>query len=106
MMKIGTGKVGRSSKSANSADEKRRALRIPHRPGVQYVIHWNEVENPFENGPIVNGGGFTYGDTMYPNGENQNPDLQVHDVEIISGTTIGGTTRLKGGNFPCGLMRL
>ncbi len=66
----------------------------------------NTAPYPFENGPIVNGGGFTYGDTMYPNGENQNPDLQIHDVEIISGTTIGGTTRLKGGNFPCGLMRL
>ena len=44
-------------------------------------------------------------DTMYPNGANQGPGLQIHDYEFITGTTIGGTTRLKGGNFPCGLMQ-
>lgn len=44
-------------------------------------------------------------DTMYPGGANQAPSLQVHDVEFITGTTIGGTTRMKGGNFPCGLIR-
>jgi hypothetical protein len=44
-------------------------------------------------------------DTMYPGGANQLSGLQIHDVEYITGTTIGGTTRLKGGNFPCGLMR-
>ena len=44
-------------------------------------------------------------DTMYPNGANQGPGLQIHDTEFITGTTIGGTTRLKGGNFPCGLIR-
>jgi len=43
-------------------------------------------------------------DTMYPNGANQNPSLQIHDQEFITGSTIGGTTRLKGGNFPAGLM--
>jgi len=45
-------------------------------------------------------------DTMYPNGANQGTGLQVHDVELVSGTTIGGTTRLKGGNFPCGLIQI
>jgi hypothetical protein len=44
-------------------------------------------------------------DTMYPNGANQGPGLQIHDYEFITGTTIGGTTRLKGGNFPAGLMK-
>lgn len=43
---------------------------------------------------------------MYPNGANQSPYLQTHDYEFVTGTTIGGTTRLKGGNFPCGLIRI
>jgi len=34
----------------------------------------------------------------------QNANLQYHDSGIMSPTTIGGTTRLKGGNFPCGLI--
>ena len=45
-------------------------------------------------------------DTMYPNGANQGPNLQVHDVEFITSTTIGSTTRIKGGNFPCGLVKI
>jgi hypothetical protein len=42
----------------------------------------------------------------YPGGDTQMPALETHSLEIISGTTIGGTTRIKGGNFPCGLIRL
>ena len=45
-------------------------------------------------------------DTMYPGGANQGPGLQIHDVELVTSTTIGGTTRLKGGNFPCGLVNI
>ena len=44
-------------------------------------------------------------DTMYPGGANQGTGLEIHDFSFITGSTIGGTTRLKGGNFPCGLMR-
>jgi hypothetical protein len=54
---------------------------------------------PFEDG-------VTFLDTMYPGGANQMPTLQYHDSAIISGTTIGGITQLKGGNFPCGLVRV
>jgi len=43
-------------------------------------------------------------DTMYPGGENQLPGLELHDFEFVTSTTIGGTTRFKGGNFPCGLV--
>lgn len=63
----------------------------------------NVAPYPFENGPIVGGG--TYGDTQYPGGANQLSGLQLHDIEYVTGTTIGGTTRLKGGNFPCGLVQ-
>ena len=45
-------------------------------------------------------------DTMYPNGELQFSGLQLHDFETISSTTIGGITRVKGGMFPCGLIRI
>lgn len=62
------------------------------------------TENNIAPYPFENDG--TYTDTMYPGGETQGAALEVHDYEYISGTTIGGTTYLKGGNFPCGLIRL
>ena len=43
---------------------------------------------------------------MYPGGETQLAGLQIHDVEYLTATTIGGTSRLKGGMFPCGLLNL
>jgi hypothetical protein len=43
---------------------------------------------------------------MYPGGANQLSSLELHDFELITASTIGGTTRLKGGNFPCGLLQL
>ena len=58
----------------------------------------NQAPYPFE-------GDGTNVDTMYPGGANQLSGMQGHDTELITSTTIGGTTRLKGGNFPCGLMR-
>jgi len=42
----------------------------------------------------------------YPGETANGGSTQTHDVSFISGTTIGGTTRLKGGNFPCGLVKL
>jgi len=59
----------------------------------------NQAPYPFE------GDGLNI-DTMYPGGANQGTGLQLHDFEFITGTTIGGTTRLKGGNFPCGLIEI
>ncbi len=54
---------------------------------------------PFEND-------LTVFDTHYPGGANQLPGLETHDSGFITNTTIGGTTYLKGGNFPCGLIRI
>ena len=62
------------------------------------VTENNQAPYPYEDDGI-------HTDTMYPGGANQGTGLQIHDLEFISGTTIGGTTRLKGGNFPCGLIR-
>lgn len=59
----------------------------------------NKAPYPYEDG-------LTYLDTQYPNGANQSPGLAIHAVDYISNTTVGGKTRIKGGNFPCGLIRL
>jgi hypothetical protein len=68
------------------------------------VIDIMQTENEIAPYPFEGDG--THLDTMYPGGANQLPGLQVHDLEFVTGTTIGGTTRLKGGNFPCGLVRI
>ena len=47
----------------------------------------------------------TYTNTMYPGGRQQLPTAQVHAVEPVTGTTVGGTTYIQGGDFPCGLIR-
>jgi len=47
-----------------------------------------------------------YEQNEYPGGPVAAPTLQYHDSAIISGTTVGGVTHMKGGNFPCGLIRI
>ena len=44
--------------------------------------------------------------TMYPGGANQLNSLEIHSQEYITNTTVGGTTTLPGGNFPCGLIEI
>jgi hypothetical protein len=58
----------------------------------------NIAPYPFENDGVNT-------DTMYPGGANQLDGLQYHDSELITGTTIGGTTHIDGGMFPCGLIK-
>jgi len=58
----------------------------------------NLAPYPFENDGVNT-------DTMYPGGENQLSGLELHDVNFLTGTTVGGMTYIKGGNFPCGLVR-
>lgn len=59
----------------------------------------NIAPYPFENDGV-------HTDTMYPGGANQLVGLQYHDSAIISSITVGGITHMKGGNFPCGLIRI
>jgi hypothetical protein len=47
-----------------------------------------------------------YPQADYPGGGTQSPTMEVVDLAEITSTTVGGTSRLKGGNFPCGLFRL
>ena len=58
----------------------------------------NIAPYPFENDGVNT-------DTMYPGGANQLDGLAIHDGEFITGTTIGGTTHIDGGMFPCGLIK-
>ena len=45
-------------------------------------------------------------DTMYPGGAANASGLTRHDTAFVTNTTVGGTTHLKGGSFPCGLMQI
>jgi len=44
-------------------------------------------------------------DEYYPGGENNQTDAALHAVAYVSGTTVGGKTRVEGGMFNCGLIR-
>lgn len=63
----------------------------------------------FDQPPYPFEGDGTATDTMYPGGPNQMVGLEYHDVATLvsySGATNVGVQTLKGGNFPCGLIRL
>jgi len=59
----------------------------------------NIAPYPFENDGVN-------ADTMYPGGANQLKGLQVHSFELLTPTTVGGQTTVKGGMFPCGLIKI
>lgn len=66
---------------------------------IREVTGYDLPPYPFEN----DGTNF---DTQYPGGANQLPGLEIHDQVSYSSTTIGGQAFSKGGNFPCGLIRV
>lgn len=47
-----------------------------------------------------------YPQVDYPGGETQAPSMQLHALATTTGTTVGGMTAIKGGTFPCGLIKL
>jgi len=69
------------------------------------VIEDLTTENNIAPYPFENDGVHT--DTMYPGGANQGPGLQLHDSAYWTNTaqTVLNTHRIKGGNFPCGLIK-
>lgn len=88
---------------------------------IEDMISENNIAPyPFENGLDTNqflpGSGLPnpnfnlpFADTMYPGGANQMQGLEWHDFAQIyqtSATTNVGITTIKGGNFPCGLIKL
>ncbi len=71
---------------------------------TQAVLQDMITENNIAPYPFENDG--VNVDTMYPFGANQLSGLQIHDIDQITATTIGGITHIKGGTFPCGLIKL
>ena len=63
------------------------------------VAENNIAPYPFENDGVN-------ADTMYPGGANQLVGMQVHSFELLTPTTVGGQTHVKGGLFPCGLIKV
>ena len=47
-----------------------------------------------------------YNQNLYPGQAGNGEGPMFHHVSYISGTTVGGTTHIQGGNFPCGLIKL
>lgn len=64
----------------------------------------NEMEEVLDNATLRNDT-LPYPQDDYPNGETYVPSLEIHDFSLVTNTSIGGMTQLKGGTFPCGLMR-
>lgn len=119
----GQGASGKNAKSIIQGYADSRALPFESDPNVPADASLNWMVAMFSDGTVqdnavigmleVTGdeapypfeGDGTNTDTMYPGGETQLNALQIHDQDFLTGTTIGGTVRMKGGNFPCGLMR-
>ena len=71
------------------------------------VIQDLETQNNIAPYPFENDG--ANADTMYPGGANQLTGLELHDFVNIFETNVTqgiGIQRLKGGNFPCGLIAI
>ena len=64
----------------------------------------NDISPLLENATDVNDD-LPYPQVNYPGGETQAPALAIHDIVGLSATTVGGISRMKGGTFPCGLIR-
>ncbi len=58
----------------------------------------NIAPYPFENDGV-------HVDTMYPGGANQLEGLQFHDATFFNPGTFANVVSLKGGTFPCGLLK-
>jgi len=84
----------------------------PVSPDVSDAQNWmarmfdvgNDISESLENATDRNDE-LPYDQVNYPGGALNMPGLQIHDQNAITPSTIGGATHLKGGNFPCGLMR-
>lgn len=85
----------------------------PVSPDVQNDTNWfkrmfdvgNDDTDVLDNATNRNDD-LPYPQVDYPGGAVQAPSMQLHDFAFVTGTTVGGITRMKGGTFPCGLIRL
>lgn len=65
---------------------------------VDSMEHYDQPPYPYENDG-------TSLQNRYPGGAGQLPALMAHDISNFTNTTISNISYLKGGNFPCGLVR-
>jgi len=66
---------------------------------IESITEYDQPPYPYE-------GDGNNSDTQYPGGQNNLSSLEIHQQEFITTTTVGGTTRFQGGNFPCGLIEI
>ncbi len=59
----------------------------------------NLAPYPFENDGV-------HTDTMYPGGANQGGGLEIHYIQPVTGTTVGGISQSPGGTFYGGLIKV
>ncbi len=85
----------------------------PVSPSVQSFENWmNRMFNVGNDNPEViqnavdKNDDLPYDQDDYPGSENQFPNLMLHDMVDITGTTVGGHSTMKGGVFPCGLIKV
>ncbi len=71
---------------------------------TEEVIEDLQTENNIAPYPFENDG--VNLDTMYPGGANQGTGLEFHDFTNFTITNIGNISRMEGGMFPCGLIRI
>jgi len=85
----------------------------PVSPDIDSAQNWmarmfddgNDINVVLENATDRNDE-LPYPQVDYPGGAGQLESLMLHDLTFISNTTVGGTSYLKGGNFPCGIIRV
>ncbi len=85
----------------------------PVSPSVQSYENWmNRMFNVGNDNPEVvqnavdKNDDLPYDQDDYPGSENQYPNLMLHDMIDITSTTVGGHSTMKGGVFPCGLLKV
>lgn len=89
----------------------------PITPGSGVAGSWlsqmqdeGEIQQEVVDNAVIRNNELPYDRDIYPGytdgAVSNNAGPITHDTEYITATTIGGTTRLKGGNFPCGLVKL
>ncbi len=64
----------------------------------------NDISPILENATDHNDN-LPYPQVDYPGGETQAPTMQLHALVTSTSTTVGGMSTVKGGTFPCGLIK-
>ncbi len=66
----------------------------------------SDLQTENEKAPYPFEGDGLHFDTQYPGGANQAPGIEIHDVVGVSATTVGNVTKMAGGNFQGGLIKV